>query len=191
MKKWLSDVSVSSVLIAVVGLILLLMPSLSNRIIVIGISIALLIYGVWRVVRYMRRDTAQDASNQDLLIGLLCAAFGLFMLVYSSAVISILPFLLGLFLIFGGVSSIQTAFDVRRFNGTHWSWHLIIGIIIVILGIMVIRDPFGAAQILTRFVGAALLLLGIYRFLAGRKVDALRTEYRTDDDNIIDQDEVQ
>lgn len=190
MKKLISDVSVSSVLIAIVGLVLLLMPSLSNKVIVIGIGVLLLIYGVWRVVRYMRRDTSEGNTNQDLMIGLICAALGLFMLVYSSVVISILPFLLGLFLIFGGAKSIQTAFDVRRYHGANWGWHLVIGIIFVILGIMAIRDPFSTAQILTRFVGVGLLLLGIYRFLANRKVDTLRTEYRSED-NIIDQDEIQ
>ena len=48
MKKLLNDVSVSSILIAIVGLVLLLMPSLTNKVIVYGIGIVLLVYGVSR-----------------------------------------------------------------------------------------------------------------------------------------------
>ena len=112
------------------------------------------------------------------------------MLLYSSVVISILPFLFGLFLIFGGARSIQTAFDVRRFHGTHWNWHLFVGIFFAVIGIMAIRDPFSTAQMLTRFVGAGLLVLGIYMFLANRKVNQLRSQYMSEPD-IIDQESVQ
>ena len=190
MKKLLNDVSVSSILIAIVGLVLLLMPSLTNKVIVYGIGIVLLVYGVSRIYRYMKRDAPAAMTDHDLSIGLICCVTGLFMLLYSSVVISILPFLFGLFLIFGGARSIQTAFDVRRFHGTHWNWHLFVGIFFAVIGIMAIRDPFSTAQMLTRFVGAGLLVLAIYMFLANRKVNQLRSQYMSEPD-IIDQESVQ
>ena len=189
MKKLLNNVSVSSILVALVGLVLLLMPSLTNKIIVYGIGIVLLIYGVGRILRYVTtRDAASAMANHDLSIGLICAVTGLFMLLYS-VVISILPFLFGLFLIFGGARSIQTAFDVRRFHGVHWVFHLVVGIIFAIAGIEAIRDPFSTASLLTRFVGLSLLLLGIYMFLSNRKVNELRSKYMYEEDS-IDQDAV-
>ena len=95
----------------------------------------------------------------------------------------------GLFLIYGGARSIQTAFDIRRFRGPRWVVHLVIGIIFAVAGIEAIRDPFSTAQLLTRFVGLCLLLLGIYMFLANRKVNELRAEYMAEE-NIIDQDSI-
>ena len=139
--------------------------------------------------RYMKRDAPAAMTDHDLSVGLICCVTGLFMLMYSSVVISILPFLFGLFLIFGGARSIQTAFDVRRFHGTHWNYHLFIGIIFAVAGIEAIRNPFGTAQLLTRFVGAGLLLLGIYMFIANRKVNMLRAQFMSGPD-IIDQDSV-
>lgn len=190
MKKLLKNGSVSSILIAIVGLVLLLMPSLTNKIIVYGIGIVLLIYGLCRILRYVTtKDAAQALAGHDLSIGLILAVTGLFMLIYSSVVIGILPFLFGLFLIYGGARSIQTAFDIRRFRGPHWVVHLVIGIIFAVAGIEAIRDPFSTAQLLTRFVGLCLLLLGIYMFLANRKVNELRAEYMAEE-NIIDQDSI-
>ena len=190
MKKLLNNVSVSSILVALVGLVLLLMPSLTNKIIVYGIGIVLLIYGAGRILRYVTtRDAASAMANHDLSIGLICAVTGLFLLLYSSVVISILPFLFGLFLIFGGARSIQTAFDVRRFHGIHWVFHLVIGLVFAVAGIEAIRDPFSTASLLTRFVGLSLLLLGIYMFLSNRKVNELRSQYMYEED-IIDQDAV-
>ena len=190
MKKLLKNGSVSSILIAIVGLVLLLMPSLTNKIIVYGIGIVLLIYGLCRILRYVTtKDAAQALAGHDLSIGLILAVTALFMLIYSSVVIGILPFLFGLFLIYGGARSIQTAFDIRRFRGPRWVVHLVIGIIFAVAGIEAIRDPFSTAQLLTRVVGLCLLLLGIYMFLANRKVNELRAEYMAEE-NIIDQDSI-
>ncbi len=189
MKALLNDVSVSSILIALAGLVLLLMPSLTNTIIVIGIGTVLVIYGAGRIFRYIRRDATSAMVDHDLAIGLICVVSGIFMYLYSPVVIGILPFLFGLFVIFGGARSIQTAFDFRRFHGTHWNWHLYIGIVFVIVGIIAIRDPFATAALLTRFIGAALLVMGIYMFAANRKVSRLREKYMAGPD-IIDQDSV-
>lgn len=189
MKILLNDVSASSILTAVVGLVLLLMPSLTNKIIVYGIGSVLLVYGAGRIFRYIKRSAAYGMVDHDLSAGLICIVTGLFMLLYSGVVISILPFLFGLFLICGAARSIQMAFDVRRFHGLRWSVHLLIGIFFAVIGIEAIRNPFGTAKMLTRFVGAGLLLLGIYMFLANRKVRNLRAGFMSDSD-IIDQDEI-
>ena len=203
MKKLNGSVPISSILIAIVGLVLLLMPSLTNKIIVFGIAVVLLLYGVYRIIRYVttRDAAAADMNNHDLAIGMVCAAVGLFMFLNASFVIGILPFLFGLLLIYGGARSIQTAFDVKRFHGMYWVLHLIIGIVFVIAGIAAIRDPFSTAQVLTRFVGVCFLVLGIYLAFSNRKVGQLREEYMSEDDgtdraqymtkdDIIDQEDV-
>ncbi len=177
MKNLMNNVSVSSILVAIVGLVLLIMPSLTNKIIVYGIGIVMLIYGAGRIIRYMKRDPSSGMVDHDLSVGLICVVTGLFMILYSTVVISILPFLFGLFLIYGGARSIQTAFDVKRFHGDRWNVHLIIGIVFVFLGIIAIRDPFSTAQLLTRFIGLGLLVEGIYMFIANRKVVELRAKY--------------
>ena len=180
MKDLLKDVSVSSILTALIGLVLLVMPKLTNKIIVYGIGIVLLVYGAGRILRYIGRDAGRAMMDYDLSVGLVCAVMGLFMLLYSKVVIGILPFVFGLFLIFGGARSIQTAFDIKRFRGSNWSVHLIVGIAFVIVGVIAIRDPFSAAATLTRFVGLSMLVQGIYMFIAGRMVRELREQFMSD-----------
>ena len=189
MGKLLKEVSVSSILIAVVGLVLLVMPNLTNKILVYGIGIVLVIYGAGRILRYIRQNAKDGLLTHDLSIGLVCIVSGLFMILYIGVVISVLPFLFGLGLLFGGARSIQTAFDVRRFHGPRWTLHLIAGIAFVIAGIEAIRNPFGTAAALTRFVGLCFLILGIYTFIENRKVTELRREFRGGAD-IIDEEDI-
>ena len=56
MKKLENGLSVGSIIMAVLGLILLIFPSITNKVIVFVIGIALIIYGAYRVIRYLRRE---------------------------------------------------------------------------------------------------------------------------------------
>ena len=189
MRDVLKDASVSSILIAIVGLVLLLMPSLTNRIIVYGIGGVLAVYGIGRIFRYVRRSAAVGSMEHDLSAGLVCVVSGLFMILYCPVVISVLPFLFGLSLIFGGIMSIQGAFDVRRFHGDRWVLNLLIGIAFVVAGIAAIRNPFGTASLLTRFVGLCFLILGIYTYMENKKVTELRRQFQGSSD-IIDEEDI-
>ena len=189
MGKLLKEVSVASVLTSIVGLVLLILPNLTNKIIVYGIGIVLAVYGIGRIFRYIRHGAAEEMMEHDLSIGLVCFVSGLFMILYSGVVISVLPFLFGLFMIFGGARSVQNAFDVRRFHGRGWRLHLVAAIAFIIAGAEAIRNPFGTASMLTRFVGLSLLVLGIYTFIENRKVTELRRAFRGNAD-IIDEEEI-
>ncbi len=189
MEKVLKDVSVSSVLTALLGLVLLLVPGLTNRIIVYGLGAVLVVYGIGRILRYVRRDDYLGMVEHDLGIGLACMIIGLFMIFYCNAVISILPFVFGLALLLGGASMIQSAFDIRRFHGNRWAVSLAAGILFLIAGMEMIRNPFSTASALTRFAGFCFLVMGIYAFIENRKVTQLRREFRGSDD-IIDMDDI-
>lgn len=186
MKKFGNGLSVGALITAVLGLILLIFPTLTNKVLVYGIGIVLIGYGAYRIVRYLRHNAADVLIEHDLAYGLISAVTGIFMLTYSNVVISILPFLFGLYLIFGGVESIQAAVDVHRFGGARWAAHLILGLAFIIVGVVALRDPFDTAAALTRFIGAFMLAEGIYMCFAGIMVEKLRRAFRGED-NIVDE----
>lgn len=185
MKRLENGLSVGAIIMSVLGLILLIFPSLTNKIIVYAISLALIVYGVYRVIRYLRKEVDIAATGSDISVGLICIVTGLFMLGYSKVVIGILPFLFGLALIFGGAISVQSSFDMKRFGSPRWTYHLLVGIAFAIAGVVALRDPFASAMVLTRFVGAGMLIEGIYMCAAGVAVEKLRKAFRRTD--IVDE----
>lgn len=186
MKKFENGLSVGAIIMAVLGIILLIFPTLTNKVIVMGIGTALIVYGIYRVIRYLRREVTVAVTQQDIFVGLISVVTGIFMLTYSKVVISILPFLFGLILIFGGAMSVQSAFDMKRFGSLRWSYNLFVGIAFAVVGVIALKDPFASAALLTRFVGAGLLIEGIYMAAAGVTIEKLRKDFMGDD-NIIDQ----
>ena len=180
MKKLENGLSVGSIIMAVLGLILLIFPSITNKVIVFVIGIALIIYGAYRVIRYLRREITVAVTEHDVSVGLICIVTGLFMLAYSRVVIGILPFLFGLSLIFGGSS-----FDMKRFGSMRWMYNLLTGIAFAVVGVVALKNPFASAAVLTRFVGAMMLVEGIYMCAAGMTIERLRKAFRGDD--IVDE----
>ena len=185
MKKLENGLSVGSIIMAVLGLILLIFPSITNKVIVFVIGIALIIYGAYRVIRYLRREITVAVTEHDISVGLICIVTGLFMLAYSRVVIGILPFLFGLSLIFGGAISIQSSFDMKRFGSMRWMYNLLTGIAFAVVGVVALKNPFASAAVLTRFVGAMMLVEGIYMYAAGVAIEKLRKAFRGDD--IVDE----
>ena len=185
MKKMENGLSVGSIIMAVLGLILLIFPSITNKVIVFVIGIALIIYGAYRVIRYLRREITVAVTEHDISVGLICIVTGLFMLAYSRVVIGILPFLFGLSLIFGGAISIQSSFDMKRFGSMRWMYNLLTGIAFAVVGVVALKNPFASAAVLTRFVGAMMLVEGIYMCAAGMTIERLRKAFRGDD--IVDE----
>lgn len=186
MKKLEEDLSVGSVLMALLGLILLIFPSITNKVIVYSIGIALICYGAYRMVRYLRKDAILAVAEHDLSLGLICIVTGLFMLIYSRVVIGLLPFLFGLVLLFGGAMTIQSSFDMKRFGSANWTYHLLVGIAFSIIGLVALRNPFASAMVLTRFVGGAMLVEGGYMCGTSVLIGKLRKAFMSED-NIVDE----
>ncbi len=60
-----------------------------------------------------------------------------------SVIISILPFIVGIVLVFSGLIKVQDGINLKRFNYDRWFLVLGFAVISVILGIVVLLNPFG------------------------------------------------
>ena len=59
-------------------------------------------------------------SYFTLLFGVAASALGVFLLIKPDTVVSVLPILIGLFIVFDGVVRLQSAFDLKRAGFTAW-----------------------------------------------------------------------
>ena len=87
------------------------------------------------------------------------------MLVKSEFVLSFLPFLTGVFLLLGAVIKLQSALDLRHLGLSKWWLILIAGAASLILGILLVVNPFEAARVAVILIGAGLLADGAVNLL--------------------------
>ena len=76
-------------------------------------------------------------------------------------VISLIPFILGVLVLCSGCSKLQDAIDLKRLGYGSWLGLLIVAAINIILGVVLIYNPFKAAILLFRVLGEVLILSGV------------------------------
>ena len=175
-KNWMA----SSIVAIVVGLILLIFPGqsmLSVCYVIGGIATAM---GVVRMVEYFKRDhTYPFLFQPDLMIGLLTLGLGLFAITNAKAVISLIPAICGVLLIGCGVGNILRAVDARRAGVAQWAVLLALAILTVVLGWVIVGNPFSTLEIAVSVIGAGLIYEGVTDIiivkLVGNRIESWRT----------------
>ena len=83
---------------------------------------------------------------------------GIFLLVKPGLVLTILPLVFGVFVLFDSVGRVQNALELRRAGWPHWWALLLFALLSVVLGAVIIADPFAAQRLLLQVIGGILLV---------------------------------
>ena len=97
----------------------------------------------------------------DLIVGILSTLAGVLLLAHPTGALTVLPIILGFYIIIDSVFSIQAAVELRRFGLGSWGLNLLLGIVGAVLGVLMILDPFDGAAALMIYMGVSLLLAGV------------------------------
>ena len=109
--------------------------------------------------KYLKRDGAKIYSL-NLVFAILYLILGLVIIIFPFSVIEFVTVCLGLFLVVNGATEINYGLWLKRGGSKAWLVTLVAGILLVILGIMIVFNPFTAFA-LTQITGAFLIISGI------------------------------
>ena len=83
----------------------------------------------------------------------------------------------------GAVSGVQAGFDLRRMEDNRWYAPLVAAAIQGILGGVILANPFGTAMVLMRFIGASLLVEGVFELVFSLLVRQRQKSYFPSDED--------
>ncbi len=114
-------------------------------------------------------SVAFAASNSKILPGwgwylaggILELLLGLLLMCFPGIMAVAIPFILGFWLMFRGISIIAGSMDLKSLQVSNWGWALVLGILIVVLSFLVFAYPAAAGAGLSIFMAAAIIVLGI------------------------------
>lgn len=158
-KKMMSTSIASAILWLIAGLIMLFMPSLTNKIIGIIIGALFLLNGTNMIYKYIKRDGAKLYSF-NLVFGIILSVLGLVIILAPFSVSSFITVCLGLYLIVTGANKITYGVWFKIGNDPVWLITVVIGAMYVLFGILVLLNPFSALTI-TKLVGAFLIISSV------------------------------
>lgn len=150
-----------SALYVVLGVALLAWPMMSVKMICYGLAVAMIVIGISYGVMYFTKDNLQGFLQMDLVIGIVCLAFGLFILLNPTFLGSVLPFAMGIILLLGATVKIQSSINMKRLRFAKWYLVLICAILIGALGVVLLCNPFQKEEDMILYIGICLILDGL------------------------------
>ena len=153
-----ADFLLSSVLCIALGLVFIIWRASVLTIVANVLAVVLIIIGVVYMCSYFLNIVTNGFSA---MLGLVVLAVGIWFLVQPKVVVSLIPIVIGLVLIFHSIRSIIEAVDARKYGYGGWSVGLIFSIISLIFGIICVTNAFDVMKTATVVVGIILIFNGV------------------------------
>ena len=162
--KW--NLILMSILYLALGIFLLMVPGTALNIVCYALGGVVLACAAVQLVRYFVVERGVFQSQLTLISGLVCLGLGAFLIIRSDIVVRILPIVFGLFVIFDSLGRIQNALELRRCEYSSWKGFLLLAVLSIVLGIVMILDPFGTMETLVMAIGVILIIEGALNLLS-------------------------
>ena len=182
-KKLKGNLILMSLLYLALGIFLLMVPGTALNVVCYALGGVVLACAAVQLVRYFVVERGVFQSQLTLISGLVCLALGAFLIIRSDVVVRVLPIVFGLFVIFDSLGRIQNALDLRRCEYPSWKGFLLLPVLSVVLGVVLVINPFGAMETLVMAIGIILIVEGainllsaLYTVLAVRRFTKLHPE---------------
>ncbi len=161
LKKIKTNVIVSSILCVLLGLVLVIRPGLSMRIVCLAVGVVLVITGVTRIIDYFTARDGSIYSQMNLIFGIVLAVVGVWIAVKPDKVLAIIPIIVGIVMAIHGLQNIKQAMELWRDKYAMWWVAMIMGVLTVGFGVLLICRPFAAIDTVVMLIGIFLIYDGL------------------------------
>jgi uncharacterized membrane protein HdeD (DUF308 family) len=148
-----------SLLFIVAGVFLLIKPETAINVVCYVIGIILVLWGVISIIQFFSDKNSTNYLSLSFIFGSFVFIFGIIILIKPSIVASIVPLLLGVWMVINGVTKLSYSLSIYR--NTKNILSIIVSIFIIVFGVTLIFNPFEGAKGLTQIIGVALIVYSI------------------------------
>ena len=152
---------VMSVMFCIAGALFIALPDISITMIGISMGIAMIVFGIVKLVGYFSRDLFRLAFQFDLELGILLLVLGLIVLIRPDDLMTFICIALGISILTDGLFKVQIALDSKRFGIKSWWVILALAVVAGTIGVLLIFRSAKSAKFLTVLLGVSILAEGI------------------------------
>lgn len=154
---------VTAVLYTALGAVLLFWPELSTSVLCMALGLILVAGGLVCIffVFLFHRDGSLYAAAH-LVVGVVLAAAGGWLIARPALMaVTTVVRVIGVFLLYDGVSDLRNALTLRKSGSPRWSAALLLGLVTLVLGAVLVCNPFEAFATVARVIGVFLIYDGV------------------------------
>ena len=113
LKKYEKGAIITSILLIIISIFLIAIPGIVLSTLVTVFGIIFFAEGLINIISYIFEDKEIRAFSNELILGIILLVFGLIILLNQVAFISILPIIIGMWLIIKSVMKFQLAINLK------------------------------------------------------------------------------
>lgn len=156
-KKYRKTCLISSIATLILGVVLMMEPANSLKIITMIIGIMTLIIGCFWVFDYIKSTPEEKMISKSLLLGVIASGVGLYLIINTQSLIKFITILIGITICIKSIVKLQFAINIRNFS-TAWKYNLVFSLLGITLGVLLLANPFESAQTFLRIIGVVMII---------------------------------
>lgn len=158
MQKERISLFAGSALLLILGIVLIIWPEFSLNVIVYGLSAAVTLFGIVKLIMYFVRKNQRQYMQMDLMEGVIACVAGILLIPRLVIWMSIVPIIVGLVIIASGIGKIMNAVECKKRGYPMWWAVLTMAVVSILLGGVILVNPFSTIKLTVRVIGAVLVL---------------------------------
>ena len=160
-----------------VGVLLIASTSFATKIAAVVVGCLFLIRGIYFLIRYIYDGLGIRIFATDLIVGVASIIIGLFTIFNTYETVKIIGIMYGIYLLVNGCNKLYYAIKFMKVNEEIYPLVTFITILYIVMGIVVIINPFKTFMLITRLIGyfiiASSLLDIIYSLLFKKRAKSI------------------
>lgn len=174
-----------SIIFILIGSFLLARPEDAIHLVSYALGIILIVWGVISVITFFTDKESQNYLDFGFIVGVFVLIFGIIILVKPDTIASIIPLLLGIWMLINGVTKLSYSLTLNNNKSALSS--IIISLIIVLLGILLIINPFQGAKKIVQILGISILVYSILDLIECFSIKrVMKKVKKIENNNVID-----
>jgi len=178
---------VLSAVLFLLGCVLCIFPRTVGDVFANVLGIAMILFGIIKVIGYFSKDLFRLAFQYDLAFGILITLLGAATIARPDGLLEFLCMVIGTLILADGLFKIQMSMDARQFGIHKWWLILSLAVIAGVFGTLLLFNPSKGSLVIMRLVGIALMAEGIMnlvtvltavKIIKHQKKDVLEGVYR-------------
>mgnify|MGYP003288939285 CR=1 FL=1 len=156
-KKCEKSMLVTSIVTFVLGIVLVIEPTGSIKMLTAIIAIMCMLMGGFQLIDYIRKPREEKMTSLSLILAIILLSVGLFLFINNEALVKFITVIIGITICVKSLFKLQFALNLKGISDK-WKYNLIAAIIGMSLGIIIFINPFESASLFLRIIGIALVI---------------------------------
>ena len=123
-----------------------------------------MLYGIIYLINLYQQREFELFNKFNFLAGVMCISFGVFLILNSNVLMSLIPFCSGVIIFIDAIYQIRNSISLKSLGNRHWWINLVVGLLFLGFAIFIMAKSENISQLVIQFIGAILIIDAIMDF---------------------------